>query len=156
VFIGAITYVYVATTYLVELGSLVVVAGDEERDAEGAHAAGLRKLLRDARGALDKLRDGDLVLVHKPVLLHLLAALGRQHAEVGAQPGVGHADVLRRQRDLLHGGLVGERRGGALLGGDHNAVGGLDAQRGEAIADGRQGVVNLGELARGRERRQRV
>ena len=157
---------------LEELRAVVVVAGEQQRDAKRADAAALRELLHDRRELAHEHRDGDRLAVHPVVLLRRLAPLPHEHAKVGPHARVDDRDVLRQHEDLLHGGLVDEDRGKLLLGRDDDAILGcegrvgvrgrakgmarvllrtFDTKRRRAAGDGVERIFNLHELARRRE-----
>lgn len=72
------------------------------------------------------------------------AGLVDEHAVVGTHAAVDHADVGCDERDLGRGGGVDEGCAGLLFGGEDDAVGGFDAQRGDALVDGIEGVFYKG------------
>ena len=63
-----------------------------------------------------------------------------EDAVVRAHAAVDGADVGGYAGDLGEGGGVDESGGGFLFGGEDDAVGGFDAERGYALVDGVEGI----------------
>ena len=104
----------------------LVPAADEQRDAEGPHAAGLGVLLHDERHAVHQLRRGDVLVVHQVVVLRHLARAPDQQPVVGPHAAVHHPDVAGNLLDLV-GGVILEQDGLVLLlGGENHSIDSLD------------------------------
>ena len=66
-----------------------------------------------------------------------------EDAVVGAHARVNHADVGGDEADFGERGGVDEGGGGFLFCGEDDAVGGFDAETGDALIDGVEGVFDL-------------
>jgi hypothetical protein len=139
----------------VELEAMVLVpAGEEEGDAEGAEAAELGVPLLGVAEGLDELLDGDGLLVGEGVALGVEARRVEEDVGVGHDPGDGAGEV---GVDLVH--LLGGARGLEELGGDllladeDHAVGRQDAEGRPGVPDRLHRVLHLVETPLRREDR---
>lgn len=85
--------------------------------------------------------------------LGLLSSLADEHARVRAHATVNDTYVWRQHRDFLHRAIIDKGRPDFLFRGDHNPIRCFDAERGGALVDGIQGILDLHELAAWTERR---
>lgn len=143
---------------VVEGGAVLVVAGDEQGDAEGpAHDALLAvgALAEPQRQVADGLRAAlhpQVLAVVEPVALALHARVLHHAARVRLQPAHRAPDVPVDLHDLLDRGRLEERRRHALLHAEHDALRGRHPDRRRAQLDRFEGVLDLEEAAFGRER----
>lgn len=142
---------------VVELGPVLVVAGDEKGDAEGAAHDGLLAVgaLAEAQGevadGLGGRLDAEGLGIVEGVGLRLDAGVLDHGPRVGLQPGHGAADVPVDLDDLLDGRGLEEGGGDALLDAQDDAFRGGYADGRAAELDGLEGVLDLEEAAFGGE-----
>ena len=142
---------------VVERGPVLVEAGDEQGDAEGAAHDRLLAVgaLAEAQGevadGLGAALDAQGLVVVEGVALALDAGVLDHAARVGLQPAHGAADVAVDLDDLLHRRRLEQRRRHALLHAQHHALGRRHPDGRAAQLDGLERVLDLEEAALGGE-----
>lgn len=140
-----------------ELGAVLVVAGDQESDAEGAGHDGLFALgaLAESEGqvadGLGARLDAEGLVVVEGVRLGLDAGVLDHGAGIGLEAGHGAADVAVDLDDLLDGRGLEQGGGDALLDAEDDALRGGDADGRGPELDRLEGVFDLEETAFGGE-----
>lgn len=142
---------------MVQARAVLVVAGNQQRDAEGpAHdtllaVGGLAETQGQVADGLGAGLDAQGLVVVEGVALALDAGVLDHAAGVGLQPAHGAADVPVDLDNLLDGRGLEEGGGHALLDAEDHALVGRDADRGGAELDRFEGVLDLEEAAFGGE-----
>ena len=104
------------------MGSLVIVAGYEDRVTEGSARTGLGVLL-DPLGDLEAhVVDADVLVELAPVLLRDLSGFHHQDSEIRPQAGIGPAEMLGDILDFVVGALIDQHRRTLLLDRQNHAV----------------------------------
>ena len=136
-----------------QLGSVLVVAGDEEGNAKGATHDGLLAVstFAEAQGkvadGLSAALDTKGLVVVEGVRLALDTGVLDHGAGVGLETGHGATDVAVDLDNLLNRRRLEEGRGYALLDAEDYALRGGDADGRGAELDGLKGVFDLEETA---------
>lgn len=142
---------------VVELGAVLVVAGDEQGDAEGAGHDALLAVgaLAEAQGqiadGLGAALDAQGLVVIEGVALRLDAGVLDHAASVGLQTTHGAADVAVDLDNLLDRRRLQQGRGHPLLHAQHDALRRRHADGCAAQLDGLERVFDLEEAAFGGE-----
>lgn len=140
-----------------QLGTPLVKAGNEERDAKGPAHDSLFAVgtLAEAQGevadGLGAALDAEGLVVVEGVALALDAGVLNHGAGVGLEARHGAADVAVDLDDLLDRRRLEQGRGDALLDAEDDALGGGDADGRGAELDSLEGVFDLEETAFGGE-----
>ena len=142
---------------VVELGAVLVVAGDEQGDAEGAGHDALLAVgaLAEAQGqvadGLGAALDAQGLVVVEGVALGLDAGVLDHAAGVGLKARHGAPDVPVDLDNLFDRRRLQKRRGHPLLHAQHHALRRRDADGGAAQLDRLERVFDLEEAAFGGE-----
>jgi hypothetical protein len=142
---------------VVQLGTVLVIAGDEQGDAEGTGHDGLLAIgtLAEAQGevadGLGGALDAEGLGVVEGVRLRLDTGVLDHGAGVGLEAGHGAANVAVNLDNLLDRRRLEQGRRDALLDAEDDALGRGDADGCAAELDGLEGVFDLEEAAFGGE-----
>lgn len=142
---------------MVQTGTILIVASDQQRDTKGsAHDAllAISRLAKPQCQIADGLGAGldaqGLVVVER-VALTLDTGVLDHAAGIGLQAAHGAANVAVDLNDLLDGGGLEQGGGDALLDAEHHTLVGCDADCGGSELDSFEGVFDLEETSFGGE-----